>query len=306
MLLAGGVVCAALPLPALPLQRADVAAAPAWALHVDCDQLRPSALGQYLLAELEKPEARARLNALWGPLQFNLRQHLHGLTFYSRADAPENGVLLVYGDFQPGQLERAAQTAKGHETTPYKKHQIHQWLDASAAGQRVYGAMHRERVLVLARREPNVARALDVLDRAARSLAQSGQLPQLGARPAGVFLQAASAKLDLPALHPAAALFRLARAARLEVGEASGRLGATLNLETNDEAGAAQILSASQALLALLKLQPDSSGAAKLAEGLRLKQQGAEVVATLAVPTRDAIALMQQGPGRAERKKAGD
>ncbi len=63
-------------LSALPLQRTDVPAAPAWVLHVDSDKLRPSAMGQYLLEEMEKPETRARLGAFWAALQLDPRKHL--------------------------------------------------------------------------------------------------------------------------------------------------------------------------------------------------------------------------------------
>lgn len=300
---------AAMPLLAVPLQRSDVPAAPAWVVHVDCDKLRPTAMGQYLLAEMEKPEAREQLAALWSPLRFDPRKQLHGLTLYSRANAPEEKVLLVYADFEAERLIRLARGARDYQTTPYKKHLIHNWIGENskskqAAGRRVYAAMQADRVVVLGRREPDVARALDVLDRAAGSLAGSSQFTQLGARSSGVFLQAAVSKVDLPPLNPAGAIFRLAKAGRLEVGETAGRLGATLNLEANDEAAAAQMLSASQALLALLRLQPGNASAARLAEGFILKQQGAEVVATLAVSTGDAIELMKSGGGRTEQKKA--
>ena len=49
---------------ALTLQRADVMADPAWLLHLDCDALRPTTIGQYILAEMDKPESKARLAAL--------------------------------------------------------------------------------------------------------------------------------------------------------------------------------------------------------------------------------------------------
>lgn len=33
----------------------------AWLVHLDCDALRPTTVGQYILAEMDKPEARAKL-----------------------------------------------------------------------------------------------------------------------------------------------------------------------------------------------------------------------------------------------------
>src|SRR6266403_1396479 len=63
---------------AAPLQRADVTAEPAWLVHVDCDALRPTAIGQYLLSELDKPEAKGQLGAFQAIFSFDPRQQLHG------------------------------------------------------------------------------------------------------------------------------------------------------------------------------------------------------------------------------------
>ncbi|HNW08789.1 MAG: hypothetical protein KA117_09485 [Verrucomicrobia bacterium] len=308
ILLAGCLANDPCPLSALPLQRADVPAAPAWVLHVDCDKLRPSAMGQYLLEGMEKPEIRARLGAFWAALQLDPRKHLRGLTLYGRADAPADGTLLVYGDFQAGQLERAARAAKDHLTTPYQKHRIHQWLDTSgnrnpSADQRVYGAMHHQRVIILSRQETNVAHALDVLDCTVRSLRESGQCAQLGNQAGSVFLQAAATKVEPLPVHPATIILRLARAARLEMSEASDRFTATLSLEADGNATATQILSAGQALLKLVKLQPNAASAMRLISAINLKQQGSEVEATLAASASEIIALLKNEGSQPESKQ---
>ena len=64
-----GFAAAGLPASAGPLQRADVPAEPAWVLHVDCDSLRPTAIGQYLLTEMEKPDARGQVRRLSNHIQ---------------------------------------------------------------------------------------------------------------------------------------------------------------------------------------------------------------------------------------------
>ena len=298
ILLVGCLASSPRPLSALPLQRADVPTDPAWVLHVDCDKLRPNAMGQYLLEEMEKPETRARLGAFWAALQLDPRKHLRGLTLYGCADAPADGTLLVYGDFQAGQFERAARAAKDHLTTPYQKHRILQWLDTSgnrnpSVEQRVYGAMHRQRVIILSRQETNVAHALDVLDCTARSFRESGQWAQLGNQSGSVFLQAAATKVELLPLHPATIILRLTRAARLEMSEASDQFAATLSLEASGNAAATQILSAGQALLKLAKLQPNEASTLRLISAINLKQQGSEVEATLAAPASEIIALLK-------------
>jgi hypothetical protein len=53
-----------------------------------------------------------------------------------------------------------------------------------------------------------------------------------------------------------------------------------------------------------MKLQRGNPGSAKLAEALTLKQDGAGLVATLALSTDEAIALMKADAARKAQKKA--
>jgi hypothetical protein len=300
---------AGLPAWAGPLQRADVAGEPAWVLHLDCDSLRPTELGQYLLAEMEKPDAQAKFDAFQTIFNFDLRKQLHGLTLYSTGKSPEDGVLLVYADFDPSRLVTMAKAAQGYQSTTHKQHVIHNWVDEKKKAKqgvkpRVYAAIQGSHIVVFAQQEERVAQALEVLDRAAPSLAGSGVFAQLGASGNSSFLQAAARKLDFGNSDPSAALFRLAKMARLQIGEAQGQLKATLNLEANDEVVAQQMGWVGQGLVALMKLQRGNPSSAKLAEALTLKQDGAGLVATLALSTDEAIALMKADAARKAQKKA--
>jgi hypothetical protein len=291
------------------LQRNDVAAEPAWVVHVDCDALRQTTMGQFLLTELEKPDAQAKFAVLQSIFNFDPRKQLHGLTLYSTGKTPEDGVLLVYADFDPDRLVTLAKGARDYHGATYKQHIIHNWIDEKKKDKegvkpRVYAAIQSGHIVVFAQQETRVAQALDVLDRAAPNLAGSGAFPHLGANRNTSFIQAAARKMDLPDSTPNAALFRLAKAARLEIGEAQGQLRATLNLEAGTEEVATQMALVGQGLVALTKLQKDNAGSVKLAEGLSLKQDGASVVVTLSVPTTGAIDLMKEDAARKAEKKA--
>ncbi len=307
-LCACGLVAATVTASAAPLQRADVAAGPTWVLHLDCDALRPTPIGQYLLSEMEKPEAEANLAGLQSMFNFDPRKQLHGLTLYSTGKTPEEGVLLVYGDFDADRLLTLAKQAADYQSTTHKQHTIHNWVDEKKKARngvkpRVYAAIQGSHILIFSQQEARVAQALDVLDRAAPSLVSSGVFPQLGTGGSS-FLQAAARKLDLPESTPNAALLRLAKSARLEIGEAQGQLRATLNLEAEDEAVAKQMALIGQGLIALMKLQKDNPGSVKLATGLSLKQDGAEVVASLAAPINDAVEVMKADAAKKAQKKA--
>jgi hypothetical protein len=308
-LCACGLIAATMTALSAPLQRADVAAEPAWVLHVDCDGLRPTAIGQFLLAEMEKPEAHAKLAAFQMIFNFDLRKQLHGLTLYSTGKAPEEGVLLVYADFDADRFITMAKAAKDYQSTPYKQHTIHNWIDdkkkaRNGVNPRVYAAVQGGLIMVFAQQEVRVAKALDVLDRTAPNLAGGTVFAQLGASGNTSFIQAAARKLDIPDSTPNAALLRLAKMASLQIGEAQGQLRATLNLEAEDEGVGKQMASVGQGLLALMKLQKDNPGSAKLAEALSFKQDGAGVTAALAIPTADVIELIKADAARKAQKKA--
>lgn len=304
-----GLAAAGLPALAGPFQRADVAAEAAWVVHVDCDSLRPTAVGQYILAEMDKPDAKAKLAELQTTFNFDLRKQLHGLTLYSTGKAPEDGVLLVYGEFDADRLLTTAKAAQDYQSTPYKQHVIHNWIDdkkkpVKGVMPRVYASLVGARILVFAQQEARVAQALDVLDRASPNLAASGVFPQMGAGDSASIIQAAARRLDLPDSTPHAAILRLAKGSRLQVGEGQGKIKASLSLETSDPEVAQQMAMVGQGLLALLKLQKDNPSSLKIAEGLSLKQDGAGVVATLAIPTGEVIELMKADAARKAQKQA--
>jgi hypothetical protein len=304
-----GLIAATLAAQSGPLRRADVAAEPTFVLHLDCDGLRPTAIGQYLLAEMEKPEAQGRIAAFQAIFDFDPRKQLHGVTLYSTGKAPEDGVLLAYGDFETERLITLAKGAKDYQSTTYRQQTIHNWINEQKIGRnggspRVYAAFPGGQLVIFAQQESRVAQALDVLDHKAPSLADGTLFPQLGAKGSKSFLQAAARKLDIPDFAPNAALLKMAKAAGLEIGEAQGQLKATLSLEAGDEEVSKQMASVGQGLVALLKLQQDNPGAIKLADALMLRQDGTGVAATLAMPSTQAIELLKAGAARQALRKA--
>jgi len=304
-----GLIAATLTAQCGVLRRADVAAEPTFVLHLDVDGLRPTVIGQFLLGEMDKPAAQGMVAAFQTIFNLDPRKQLHGLTLYSTGKAPEDGVLLVYGEFEPERLVTLAKGAREYQSTSYKQRTIHTWINEQKIGSngghpRVYAAFLGERMVICAQKETRIAEALDVLDHKTATLADGTLFPHLGASGTTSFMQAAARRLDIPDFAPNAALLRMTKAARLEIGEAQGQLKATLNLEIGDEEVSKQMVSVGQGLVALMKLQHDTPGSVKLAEGLSLKQDGRDVVATLAVPTASAIETMKSGVARQVLKKA--
>ena len=153
---------AALNATATPLQRADVTAEPAWLVHVDCDALRPTAIGQYLLSELDKPEAKGKLGAFEAIFSVDPRKHLHGLTLYSTTDGPDDGVLLIYADFDAERLITLAKGANDFQSSTNNGHTIYSWIDDKKKAKngvktRVYAGLQGNRIIIFSQRESAVA-----------------------------------------------------------------------------------------------------------------------------------------------------
>jgi hypothetical protein len=301
-------VCAAtLSTWAGPLQRADLPADPAWVLHLDCDALRPTAIGQFILGEMDKPEAKAKLAAFQSIFSFDPRKQLHSLTLYSTGTKPDAGVLLVYADFDAERLTTLAKAAKKYEGTEHGTHTIHSWIDDNKKNKhgekkRVYASIHGNCV-IFGQRESTVASALDVLDGGA-NLSTTSTFPQLGAAGTTSFIQGAARKLDVSGSDPNAQLLKLSKLIRLEVGEAQQQLTATLALEANDEETAKNMNSIAQGIVSLMKLQKDKPDAQKLADAITLKQDGAVTVSTLSLPTTDVIEHLKAEAARKAKKEA--
>jgi len=280
-----------------PLQRADLPADPSWVIHADFDGLRPTAIGQFILAEMDKPEAQAKLALFQSLFSFDLRTQLHGVTLYSSGDAAEDGVLLVYADVDPQKLISLAQAANDYQTSNYNQHVIHTWIDNKRIGNtekpRTYAAIQGTGLIVFGQREAAVTGALDVLDRAKPNLANSKAFPQLGIAGSGNFIEAVAGKVSLPGSDAHAAMFRLAKSMRFQVGEVQRKVTATLSLEAKDDEVAGHMAGVGQGLIALLKLQKEKAEVVKFAEALSLKQDGSSVVASFTMSADDILALVR-------------
>jgi hypothetical protein len=305
-LIAGCWLAAAFNLPATQLQRTDVAASSVWVLHINCDALRPTAIGKHILAELEKPEAQAKLSVFQNMFSFDLRSQLHGITLYSAGSSPQDGVLIVYADFDADKLVTLAKAANDSQSGTHNGHTVYNWADDKKkhhGEKRVYATIQGNRI-IFGQRESAVNQALDVLDGSVPNLSTAKAFPQLGGAGDTAFLSGAARKLDLSQSDPNAAIFRLSKSFRLQVGEVQQHLIGTLTLEANDDEVAGSMMSIAQGMIGLLKLQKDKPEASKFLQAIALKQDGASLVLTIDIPTDDVVNAMKASEERKAAKAA--
>ncbi len=298
----GGICAFGMLATAAPLQRAEVPANPAWLLHLDCDTLRPTIIGQYLLSEMDKPENKAKLASFQDLVGFDLRTQLHGVTLYGSSPAPEDGVLMVNADFDPARLVKLAESANDYQSSPHGKTVIHNWIDdkrpvKDGVEPRIYAAIQGKRV-IFGQREDRVAQALDVLTGSASNLAASKNFPGLGVSGSTHFVEAAARKMKLPEGDPNAAILKMSQSVQLVLGESQKQVNGTITLVADSEAVSTNILSIAQGLLALVKMQTDKPEDVKLANALTLAQDGDRVLGTVTMPAADAIEIMKADAAR--------
>jgi hypothetical protein len=219
----------------------------------------------------------------------------------------EDGVLIVYADFDPGRLVTLAKAAKDYQSALHRTHTIHNWIDdkkpaKSGVAQRTYAAILGNRV-IFAQRQERVAQGLDAVDHISANLASSPIFADLGTG-SGMFMQAAARKFDLSNSAPNAAIFRLSKQMGLVVSETQRQISATLTIEANDEEVAGNLHAISSGLISLIKLQKEKPESVRFAEALQLKQDGSKVIVSMSMPVDDAIAGMKADAARKAAKKS--
>jgi hypothetical protein len=302
------VICATgLVASAAPLQRSDIPVNPTWLVHLDCDALRATTIGQYVVAEMDKPEAKDKLAAFQAIFSFDLRTQLHGATFFGNSKGPDDGVLeldgvlVLYADFDPDRLVTLAKAAKDYQSTGHNKHVIHNWINEKKKGThgdkpRFYAAIQGNRV-IFGQREDAVSAALDVLDGIAPSLPATA-FPDLGVSGNSNFIEVAVRKLDIPDAAPNAAILRLSKTLQVLVGEKDRQFQAAVTLVADTDEAAGHIASIAQGLMALMSLQTNQPDSVKLANAISIKQNGSSVLGTVTLPAGDAVAMMKADAAR--------
>ncbi len=287
---------------AAPLKRADVTTNPAWLLHLDCDALRPTIIGQHVLSETGKPEAKAKLAAFQTIFHFDLRTQLHGVTVYSESPSPEDGVLVVYADFDSARLVTLAQAAKDYQSSDHGSVVIHSWIDEKKTSKdgikpRTYAAIKGNRV-IFGQREDAVARALTVISGSSANLASTKNFSELGVSGSTSFIEAAVRKMKLPDSDPNAAILKMSQSLQLELGESQKKLNARLTLVADSGEVATNVLSIVQGLVSLAKMQNDKPESVKVANAISLAQEGDRVMANLVLPAGEAVEIMKADAAR--------
>ena len=287
-----------------PLNPKDVAADPAVLVHVDCDALKSSTLGQAILSQ---PDVSDKLAAVGALFDFDFRKQLHGLTVYTTEGHTKDGALIVYADFEPERLITLAKMNDGFQSTTNGSHVIYSWLDDKKKTKdgerpRMCGAIMGHRVIIGQNAE-HLAEAMNVID---------GKTPNFSGKKGfaepesgeSILVQGLMLKFDFDGADQNAAVFKMSKSVRLKLSEANSTMTAKVRFEAADDDTATNIGSIAQGLLAFLKMQKSDDNAMKLANAIVINQEGATVGVTLSVPSSQLLEVIKEGQKKAEEKEA--
>ena len=278
--------------PAASVDRAAIGADAGWALHLDVDAFRGTGLGKQVLAVLKTEEREPVFQFLKTILSFDPRDGLHGLTLYGRVPAPNEAVAMIYADLDAEKLTAMAAMAEDYRTIPHGTQTIHHWVDndrreKEGGDPRTYAAIYQGRILIFSRSEKGVASALDVLSGTRPGLPADGKFSHLGHPGAGVFIQAAAAKLETPDKNFVVSALQKAEQAWLEVRDEGGKIGGSLVVQARQPQAAGQFADLLGGVGAMLRLQADNPIAVGLGSHLTSQATDREAAWKLALPETD-------------------
>lgn len=293
-----GLLCAStLCLQAASLQREYVAANSGWFVHLDVDRFKETKLGQFVLEQLQQPDAQKKINDLKTAFNFDPTKALHGFTVYGEGNKPENGVLLVFGEFDTNRLLTLVQANKDYDFTRLHNHTIYSWIDENnSKHQRTYGAM-APGVVIFGQSSERIAGALDVIQGTQPSLKTSNPFGELGLTVKSPVLIGAARRVGLPDSPPLGAMLKHFEFVALGVGETNGQLQAELPVRSTNEKAAHQILAMDQGMVAMLSLQTDPI-AQSIAQGLTATESGSNVLTTLKLPVADFVQIIKDAQAK--------
>jgi hypothetical protein len=309
MWLATGLVLAGtLPGRSAPMPKAQVPADAVWYLHLDIDKLKTTQIGQWFMGELDKPEAQQKLASFQAIFNFDPRQKIKDCTLFSRGNSPEDAVLILRGTFDTGRLATLARMGKEYKSRQHRDYTIHGWLDESrktkAGGHpRSYGAIHTTGAVVLGQKPERVGEALDVMDGILAGLDKGKLFAEAAAVQQGAVLVGAARRTEGAQFAPNVEIFRHFKTMNLAANEGQDQLGVELGIEAESEDAARNLQAMAQGLLAWTAIQGDKTGASRWLQGLSVAQKGAQVSASLKLPTVDVIQMLKDGQGRKARPR---
>jgi hypothetical protein len=306
-----------------PLEPNRVAEDAKWILHMNFDTFRQTQLAEQIREKkLDESEVQRMLDWVQKRYGINLREDLHGLTFYGNSYERHEGVALLMADFDRQKTLEILKDAPGHRTTQYRDYTLYTWTadkpKKEGEGKKAEDKGHddgkvkhtftmtaalHENVVVLARDPEKVKKALDVLDDKQRGLKKDS--PLVGKQPEGTVFYGAA--IDLAKLKNWKGVFDfpvLQQGERITVavGEKDDQAFEHVHFVAQSEEVVQKLQQVLEGFQAMLELHAKTKPyLAKIADGMEWKIEGKTISYDWKA---DASAVMQVLEQMRKRAKA--
>lgn len=234
------VLLAAVPVQGGPLLKSQVSADANWVVHADYDLLNKTIIGQLIRAELASLGLEEKLQDFKTIFSFHPLDDVRDVTLYGSGDDREKAVVLIEGDFDQDTLVALVRMNAEYEEIEYGDVVVHSWVDENKkdpgkAGQRMYGCVPRDDLVVMGAGLEALKQAVDVLNGSAANAAD-GVFDQAALETTGAFFQvAANAVGDVAEHQNNAALLKQTDKLGVVIGEVEGTFYVDLTLTANSQ-----------------------------------------------------------------------
>ena len=266
----------------------QVPASAQWVIHMDFDGFKTSGLGKFAMKQMD--EHAGAIDALSAMLKFDPRMDLADVTAFGHVDAEqadENGVALIRGKFDQEHLLTLLKANKTFKTEKSGKHKLHSWRDEDS-GEREYGSIVSENLLVMGSTKEDVSLALSTLGGKTKTL-KGKELKELKLDPNAYFIMGMASLEGLP-IPPQAKMLENVKKIGITMGEKDKNFETNIHLYTANDEFAVQIQQMMQGLLAIVQLQAGNTDnsmakeAAKFLKDVKISQEKQLVRMSMAIP----------------------
>jgi hypothetical protein len=290
----------ALVILSLPTPAADQAPIPSdhrWVLALDAATLMKGELGKQVRAIADQPGPSAVLAAVQAATHCDLLKDIDRFILTGVDAREEEAVFLAQGRFDSARIEQAVSGATDHTSWAYGSFTIHRWIDDNKHVTQ-FGAVAKDRLVVIGRSEARVRGVLDVLDNKASGLGEPAWMKG-AVEPGALLVLAAADGLDTwQGLQPSAEAFKRLRSLRFIASDRGDSIAMHAAGVAIDAKAGQQIGDLLRGLVALTQMGDTSKQppiVAHLLATVQIKQEGTAIDVTAALPIADiADAIAQQ------------
>lgn len=292
------------------LNRQQVTPDAKWLIHVDCDNLRQTKVGGFLLTNFVSPKAEE----LGGQLKINVSNilsRISSLTAYGAdfSTGPDtSAVLLINSDTDTHKALEGLLVAQilANTNGPIKKLE-HDTLNLYSFGDQVFIAPQKDGPIIISKSQERIEALQQVLTGKSPGLDAKHSLSQFPVLSNNFFFLAIADAADLPNALPAKAkVIQMAEAGRVALGENQEQVVLDLALRGKTAEVTHQIQQVIEGMVALVSLgQPENVELADLAKSIKVSSVDQLIDVKLEYPATKAIARFndQMAP-KPEKEKA--